>query len=240
MNNGYDTLSNSILLKASQANLDFVKNTKQDLINYSTPIECGILKANSTIIRVENEDGQYSCEIGSQYSVLKIFNGDMIDCYNRNSGDGRILNLNYLNSRGVRIGDSNGKLSINCIPNSYEFQCQGSGKFSGSLSCNNLVQTSDQRIKTNVQNISEMECLRLIKTVHPKTYNRIDMDSAPRIGYIAQDLDRELTDNYRCIMGSSEDANGTLLALDYSRMVVILHGALLNALNRIEVLESKQ
>ena len=67
------------------------------------------------------------------------------------------------------------------------------------------------------------------------------MDGKPaRIGYIAQDFDRELKDNYRCIMGSSEDANGPLLALDYSRMVVILHGALLNALNRIEALESKQ
>ena len=41
-------------------------------------------------------------------------------------------------------------------------------------------------------------------------------------------------------MGTSSDSNGPLLALDYSRMVVILHGALLNALNRIEVLESKQ
>ena len=39
-------------------------------------------------------------------------------------------------------------------------------------------------------------------------------------------------------MGKDEDANGPLLALDYSRMIVILHGALLNALNRIEVLES--
>ena len=66
------------------------------------------------------------------------------------------------------------------------------------------------------------------------------MDGSPRIGYIAQDFDRELSGGYRCIMGKREDVNGPLLALDYSRMVVMLHGALLNALNRIEVLESKQ
>ena len=66
------------------------------------------------------------------------------------------------------------------------------------------------------------------------------MDGAPRIGYIAQDFDRELTGGYRCIMGSSDDVNGKLLPLDYSRMVVMLHGALLNALSRIEALESKQ
>ena len=41
-------------------------------------------------------------------------------------------------------------------------------------------------------------------------------------------------------MGADQDEHGALLGLDYSRIVVILHGALLNALNRIEVLESKQ
>ena len=74
------------------------------------------------------------------------------------------------------------------------------------------------------------------------------MDGKPaRIGYIAQDLDNELKDIFRCIMGKDEDANGPLLALDYSRMVPVLHGALLNiidklntALSRIEVLESRQ
>jgi hypothetical protein len=118
--------------------------------------------------------------------------------------------------------------------------CSGAGRFSSFVSARNYITSSDQRLKENVKNISLDECLRLIKTVHPKTYNRIDLDREPRIGYIAQDFDQELTDNYRCIMGASEDANGTLLALDYSRMVVILHGALLNAINRIEVLESKQ
>ena len=116
----------------------------------------------------------------------------------------------------------------------------GTGRFSGSISANNYITTSDQRIKENVEDLALGECVRLVKAVHPNKYNRIDMDGAPRIGYIAQDFNRELKDNYRCIMGSSEDDNGPLLALDYSRMVVILHGALLNALNRIESLESKQ
>ena len=86
-----------------------------------------------------------------------------------------------------------------------------------------------------------MNALDLLRPFTQKTYNRIDMEDRPaRIGYIAQDLDKELKDNFRCIMGKDEDVNGPLLGLDYSRMVVILHGALLNALNRIEVLESKQ
>ncbi len=56
---------------------------------------------------------------------------------------------------------------------------------------------------------------------------------------MAQELDRGLTGGFRCIMGESRDADGTLLAVDYSRVVVLLHGALLNALARIDVLESR-
>jgi hypothetical protein len=66
------------------------------------------------------------------------------------------------------------------------------------------------------------------------------MNDAPRLGYIAQDWERELTiPNYRCILGASEDENGPLLAIDYSRIVPILHGALLSALARIGALESR-
>ncbi len=65
------------------------------------------------------------------------------------------------------------------------------------------------------------------------------MNDTPRLGYIAQDWDAKLHGGYRCIMGATEDENGPLLALDYSRIVPVLHGALLSALARIEALESR-
>ena len=65
------------------------------------------------------------------------------------------------------------------------------------------------------------------------------MNDVQRLGYIAQDWDANLSGGYRCIMGASEDENGPLLALDYSRIVPVLHGALLAALARIEALESR-
>ncbi len=80
----------------------------------------------------------------------------------------------------------------------------------------------------------------MVHAVHPRTYNRIDMDGTPRrLGYIAQEWDAELTGGYRCIMGESAGESGPLLALDYSRIVPVLHGALLSALARIELLESR-
>jgi hypothetical protein len=79
-----------------------------------------------------------------------------------------------------------------------------------------------------------------VKAITPCTYKRLDMEGTPeRCGYIAQHLDRELTGGYRCIMGESRDAAGPLLTVDYSRLVPILHGALLSALARIEALESR-
>ena len=102
------------------------------------------------------------------------------------------------------------------------------------------------RRKASIENASLDECTRLVKAVHPKTYTRIDMGDAPRVGYIAQDWDRELTGQYRAIMGESEDENGPLLALDYSRIGPVIHCALLGvmsrldaALARIDALESR-
>ena len=86
----------------------------------------------------------------------------------------------------------------------------------------NFINTSDARIKSGVQAASVDECTRLVKAVHPMAYTRNDMDDAPRVGYIAQDWERELSGGYRCIMGASEDENGPLLALDYSRIIVFV------------------
>ena len=65
------------------------------------------------------------------------------------------------------------------------------------------------------------------------------MNDAPRLGYIAQDWDANLRGGYRCIMGASEDENGPLLALDYSRIVPVLHGALLSLMARVDLFESR-
>jgi hypothetical protein len=246
VNNGYTTLSQSLALKASQANLDFTNNTianKQDKLDSSSNININKLNCGKTVINEPSStSGRFiTCEIGSSLSYCQFSHGHHVDMYSRSDDTGRPMYINYYSNSGLRIGNNSGKVGINCNPDNFQFECVGSGKFSGSLSCNNLVQTSDQRLKENVQNISLYECLRLIKAVHPKTYNRIDMEGKPpRIGYIAQHLDNELKDNFRCIMGKDQDEQGPLLGLDYSRMVVILHGCLLNALNRIEVLESKQ
>ena len=157
----------------------------------------------------------------------------------RSNGSGRLLYINYYAENPVQIGKDQGKLSIGCAPSNYQLDCNGAARFSSFVSASNYITTSDQRIKTDFEFADPAECLRLVSAVKPRTYKRIDMNLAPRLGYIAQDWDANLTGGYRCIMGENADESGPLLALDYSRIVPVLHGALLSALARIEALESR-
>jgi hypothetical protein len=97
---------------------------------------------------------------------------------------------------------------------------------------------SDQRLKADVEDASLDECTRLVLAVRPKTYV-LKATGEPQLGYIAQDFQRETLDAYRnSVVGEALD-DEKMLALDYSRIVPILHGALLSALARIEALESR-
>ena len=80
-----------------------------------------------------------------------------------------------------------------------------------------------------------------MRAIQPRTYRRTDIGSdARRIGYIANNWNDDLGVGMRNIMGSALVEDGTeLLALDYSRIVPVLHGALLSALARIAALESR-
>jgi hypothetical protein len=156
--------------------------------------------------------------------------------------NGSTLYVAYGGAYAIRFGKYSARLGINCdngVNSGVAIECVGAARFSGAVTASNFPSTSDQRIKKDVEFADPAECLRLVNAVKPRTYKRIDMADAPRLGYIAQDFDRELTGGYRCIMGASEDENGPLLALDYSRIVPVLHGALLSLMARVEMLENR-
>jgi hypothetical protein len=197
-------------------------------------LSAGALSTGKTDINSLDDDIPFIC--GNSDSYLRVKNGKHLDCYNR-AGAGTDLNMCIHTGNAVRIGT---RLSIATTPSSsYNLDVAGTGRFSGALSASNFPSNSDARLKTEVEPVSFDECIRLVKAVTPCTYKRIDMEGTLRCGYIAQHWDSQLTGGYRCIMGAGEDANGPLLALDYSRLVPVIHGALLSALARIEALESR-
>ena len=145
------------------------------------------------------------------------------------------MNLQNYSGGYVRVGST---LGVNCTPN-HPLDVVGIGRFSGAVQALSFTSTSDARNKEDVLPASLEECTRLVQTVRPQTYSRTDLDSSRRLGYIANHWDAELSSEHRNVMGPVTGEE-SLLSLDYSRIVPVLHGALLSALARIDALESRQ
>jgi hypothetical protein len=195
-------------------------------------IKVSALTAGATVINAGDAD--VSLIAGNSDSYLRLKHGCLLDSYNRD-GTGRDISLCQHTQSAVRIAS---KLSIGMAASNFQLQVAGAANLTSFIEATKFQITSDQRLKENVQAASFDECTRLVTAVHPVTYSLKSNDEA-QLGYLAQAWDRELTGGYRCVMGASEDADGPLLALDYSRVVPILHGALLSALKRIDALESR-
>jgi hypothetical protein len=194
----------------------------------------GPVAAGATVINSGAEDIPFI--VGNDDSYLRVKFGRHLDSYGRD-GAGRDLNMCVHTGNAVRIGS---KLAIGQTPNNFQFSCNGAGQFTSFCDSFKFNTTSDRRIKSNIEQASLDECSRLVQAVRPMTFTRNDKGGEAYCGYVAQDWQAELKDGFRnTIMGESEDAEGPLLSLDHSKICVILHGALLSALARIDALESR-
>ena len=130
-------------------------------------------------------------------------------------------------------------------PNAYQLAVNGAASVTDFCMCTAYRIGSDQRLKADVEDASLDECTRLVLAVRSKTYV-LKSTGVAQCGYIAQDFQREAQGAYRnSVVGETLGAE-KILALDYSRIVPILHGSLLAlmskldaALARIEALESR-
>jgi hypothetical protein len=235
-------LTNGLLKRATVSSLVQGLATKQDKLDSFSNLDVASVSVSGNInagtARIYSGAESVPLEVGSATSFLRATQGHHLDSYS-SDGVGRDLYLCYFTQKAVRIGANQAKLAIGCPVSNFQLDLNGAMRASSFIEATKFQTTSDKRIKSNIEVASVDECTRLVKAVHPMLYTRNDMDNAPRLGYIAQDWDKELTGGYRCIMGASEDETGPLLALDYIRITVILHAALLSALARIDALESR-
>jgi hypothetical protein len=209
--------------------------TKQGQLDTSSALDVASIKVG--VAEINSGDAEIPMLVGNKESYMRIKFGRHIDSYDRVSGAGVDLSLCNHTGSAVRIGS---KLSIGQAPNNFQFSCNGAGSFTSFCDAFKFNATSDQRIKSNIELASLDECSRLVHAVRPMTFTRNDRADEAHIGYVAQHWQSELKDGFRnTIMGVSEDADGPLLSLDHTKICVILHGALLSALARIEALESR-
>ena len=109
-----------------------------------------------------------------------------------------------------------------------------------------ITTPSDSRLKDEVRDLPEEECLEVLRRVSAKSYVRNDLPaSSRRIGFLAQDAEAALGPSIagtnvvgkmaREVPGGTED----LKTLSYERMSVILWQCTRSLLARVEALEAK-
>ena len=101
---------------------------------------------------------------------------------------------------------------------------------------------SDQRLKDEVQELDQAACVDFVKAVAPKSYVRNDMaGNSRRLGFIAQELHAALPGpDFEILTNTFMREDGETMAVNYTRLTVVLWSALQNALARIEALEAIQ
>ena len=110
------------------------------------------------------------------------------------------------------------------------------------LYANGYFSLSDQRLKDEVQELGQAACVGFVKAVAPKSYVRNDMPgNSRRLGFIAQELHAALPGpDFDILTNTFMREDGETMAVNYTRLTVVLWSALQNALARIEALEAIQ
>jgi hypothetical protein len=107
-----------------------------------------------------------------------------------------------------------------------------------SITAAQYLSSSDQRIKNDIRDASLQSCQQVFDAVEVKTYERTDLAPGKRIGFIAQDVQGSLPEEFANLVGTRPSGLGEVLTLDYSRLVCVLWGVVKNLQARIEALEA--
>ncbi|DAZ93905.1 TPA: hypothetical protein N0F65_005833 [Lagenidium giganteum] len=120
-----------------------------------------------------------------------------------------------------------------------------SATFGGPIQCSSIYCTSDRRAKENIQLLDESYCDNVYKA-DVFTYNYIGSEETiPKIGFIAQDLNRlgymnllTLTPNENMKKVNEDDIDGAQMNIDYNKITAINFMMMKKLIKRIEELEA--
>ena len=100
--------------------------------------------------------------------------------------------------------------------------------------CNALFETSDKRLKENIEDVDE-DCSDIVRKINVKTFNmKGDEQKKNHIGFIADELQELLPKKFEGVV----DKNGEYLGVNYGKMTAVLIKALQETLTKVEHLES--
>jgi len=104
-----------------------------------------------------------------------------------------------------------------------------------------IINTSDKRLKTDIETLDPATAMSILKSVEPKTYERTDGQTGRRAGFLADDIHLACLHN-ELYVGNivSRTGDGQYLGLDYARLVSILWSCCKTLDSRVQALEAAQ
>ena len=103
------------------------------------------------------------------------------------------------------------------------------------ITCVDLVETSDKRLKDNILDVDE-DCSEIVKKVNVKTYNlKSDDKKKNHIGFIAQEIKAILPEKFEAVVNEDSEYMG----INYGKMSAILWKCCQEQQSKIEHLESR-
>ena len=103
------------------------------------------------------------------------------------------------------------------------------------ITCVDLVETSDKRLKDNILDVDE-DCSEIVKKVNVKTYNlKSDDKKKNHIGFIAQEIKAILPEKFEAVVNEDSEYMG----INYGKMSAILWKCCQEQQSKIEHLEAR-
>ena len=223
--------------------IDMEENTtriKNKLSVENNIIECLTYGSNvniSTAVKFQKQGNDFITFENDNVNMIKPMEGTTlnltgkidtleVECFSFNT-DNTLANITF-------AYDNTTYMYYNRIDNRFDYNVHISTGVNN-VYCNALFETSDKRLKENIEDVDE-DCSDIVRKINVKTFNmKGDEQKKNHIGFIADELQELLPKKFEGVV----DKNGEYLGVNYGKMTAVLIKALQETLNKVEHLESR-
>ena len=222
--------------------IDIEENTtriKNKLSVENNIIECLTYGSNvniSTAVKFQKQGNDFITFENDNVNMIKPMEGTTlnltgkidtleVECFSFNT-DNTLANITF-------AYDNTTYMYYNRIDNRFDYNVHISTGVNN-VYCNALFETSDKRLKENIEDVEE-DCSDIVRKINVKTFNmKGDEQKKNHIGFIADELQELLPKKFEGVV----DKNGDYLGVNYGKMTAVLIKALQETLNKVEHLEA--
>ena len=222
--------------------IDMEENTtriKNKLSVENNIIECLTYGSNvniSTAVKFQKQGNDFITFDNDNVNMIKPMEGTTItltgkinplevECFSFNT-DNTLANITF-------AYDNTTYMYYNRIEDRFDYNVHLSTG-TNNVYCNALFETSDKRLKENIEDVDE-DCSDIVRKINVKTFNmKGDDQKKNHIGFIADELQELLPKKFEGVV----DKTGDYLGVNYGKMTAVLIKALQETLHKVEHLES--